>query len=189
MNLRSALIAALLLAPTPLVKAQTEPKSGWSDTAPHSRQFVPVDGGVRLEVLDFGGRGRPLILLSGLGNTAHIWDNLAPKLIGDHHVLAITRRGYGRSDHPATGYTPAILAGDILSVMRELKIDKPVLVGHSIGGEELSYIGTHAPDRVAGLIYLEAAYTYAFYDTAGDYDASLKDLKQKIDALASSPND
>lgn len=159
------LFAALLLALTPLVIAETEPKPSWSDTSSHHREFVSVEGGVRLEVLDFGGRGRPLILLSGLGNTAH---NLAPKLTGEHHVVAITRRGYGRSDHPANGYTPAILAGDILAVMRELKIDKPVLVGHSIGGEELSYIGTHDPDRVAGLIYLEAAYSYAFYDAPGD---------------------
>jgi pimeloyl-ACP methyl ester carboxylesterase len=73
--------------------------------------------------------------------------------------------------------------------MHQLKLDKPVLVGHSLGGEELSYIGTHYPERVAGLIYLEAAYTYAFYDASGDYDASLKDLRQKIDALAVSPND
>jgi pimeloyl-ACP methyl ester carboxylesterase len=78
---------------------------------------------------------------------------------------------------------------DILDVMSQLKIEKPVLIGHSIGGEELSFIGTRHPKRVAALIYPDAAYTYAFYDAAGDYEASLTDLQQKIDALAKTPED
>ena len=73
--------------------------------------------------------------------------------------------------------------------MDQLKIEKPVLIGHSIAGEELSSIGTRHPERVSALIYLDAAYTYAFYDAAGDYEASLKDLQLKIDALAKAPED
>jgi non-heme chloroperoxidase len=151
--------------------------------------MITVDQGVRLEVLDWGGTGRPLVFLSGLGNTAHIWDNFAPRFVGKHHVYAITRRGFGRSTHASTGYTPDRLAEDILDVMSQLKIAKPVLIGHSIAGEELSFIGTRHPERVAALIYLDAAYTYAFYDAAGDYAASLADLEEKIDALAKAPED
>ena len=136
-----------------------------------------------------GRLGTPVVFLSGLGNTAHIWDNFAPKFAGKHHIYAITRRGFGRSTHASTGYAPDRLAEDILDVMSELKIEKPVLIGHSIGGEELSFIGTHHPGRVAALIYLDAAYKYAFYDAAGDYEASLADLQQKIDALAKTPED
>jgi pimeloyl-ACP methyl ester carboxylesterase len=73
--------------------------------------------------------------------------------------------------------------------MDQLGIDRAVLVGHSIAGEELSAMGTHHPDRVAALIYLDAAYPYAFYDAAGDYQAGLNDLQQKIDALAAKPED
>ena len=39
------------------------------------------------------------------GNTAHIWDNFAPKFSGNHHVYAITRRGFGKSTHAGAGYT------------------------------------------------------------------------------------
>ena len=151
--------------------------------------MVTVDKDVQLEVLDWGGTGRPMIFLAGMGNTAHIWDDFAPKFTAHHHVYAVTRRGFGRSTHAKTGYTPDRLANDILAVMSELKIEKPVLVGHSLGGEELSSIGTRHPERVSGLIYLDAAYTYAFYDAAGDYDASLKEVVEELDALAKSPKD
>jgi non-heme chloroperoxidase len=151
--------------------------------------MITVDQGIQLEVLDWGGTGRPLVFLSGLGNTAHIWDDFAPEFTRNHHVYAITRRGFGRSTHAAAGYTPERLSDDILAALAQLKIEKPVLIGHSIAGEELSSIGTRHPELVSALIYLDAAYTYAFYDAAGDYQANLVDLQQKIDALAKTPDD
>ena len=168
--------------------AQTS-SSAWHDPSSHHTEMISVDQGVQLEVLDWGGTGRPLVFLSGLGNTAHIWDDFAPKFTRNHHVYAITRRGFGKSTHATTGYTPERLSNDILAVMAQLQIEKPVLIGHSIAGEELSSIGTHRPELVSALIYLDAAYAYAFYDAAGDYQASLADLQQKIDALVKAPED
>src|SRR5262245_30863315 len=52
----------------------------WRDPAAHKIQFVTVDKDVRLEVLDWGGSGRPIVFLSGLGATAHIFDEFAPKI-------------------------------------------------------------------------------------------------------------
>jgi non-heme chloroperoxidase len=173
----------------PIGSAQPLPSNTWHDPSPHHSEMITVAEGIQLEVLDWGGTGRPLIFLSGLGNTAHIWDNFAPKFTDRHHVYAITRRGFGKSTHATTGYSAERLADDILVVMDQLKIEKPVLIGHSIAGEELSSIGTRHPDRVSALIYLDAAYTYAFYDAAGDYESSLADLRQKIDALTVKPED
>lgn len=51
-----------------------------ADSSPHSVQFVDVDNGVKLQVLDWGGGGKPLILLAGAGSTAHVFDSFAPKL-------------------------------------------------------------------------------------------------------------
>ena len=56
-------------------------------------QFVEVQPDVKLEVLDWGGSGRNLVLLAGLGNTAHVFDSLGPKLAAQYHVIGITRRG------------------------------------------------------------------------------------------------
>jgi non-heme chloroperoxidase len=55
----------------------------------------------------------------------------------------------------------------VLAVIRALKLNKPVLVGHSIAGAELSSVATLHPDSLAGVIYLEAAYPYAFDNGEG----------------------
>ena len=138
----------------------------WRDPAPHTDQFVTVDKDVRLEVLDWGGSGRPLVLLAGMGNTAHIFDRLAPKLIDQFHVYGITRRGFGASSRPPSGYSADRLADDVLKVIETLKLNRPVLAGHSVAGEELSSIGSRHQEKVAGLVYLEAAYAYAIDDPA-----------------------
>jgi len=155
----------------PLKFEHAKPETEWQDTSSHNTRFVTVNGNVQLEVLDWGGAGRPVVLLAGLGNTAHIFDALAPKLSGAFHVYGITRRGFGASGSPASGYGADRLGDDVLEVIDTLRLSKPILVGHSIAGQELSSIGSRHPDRVAGLVYLDAAYSYAYYDAAvGDGD-------------------
>lgn len=151
------------LAPLP-AHAQSDV---WRDPSPHSTRFVTVEPDVRLEVLDWGGSGRPIILLDGLGGTAHGFDDFAPKLTSMGHVYGITRRGFGASSAPRSGYQADQLGDDVLAVMKSLDIVKPVLVGESLGGEELSSIGSRYPDRVSGLVYLDAAYAYAFDNGKG----------------------
>jgi pimeloyl-ACP methyl ester carboxylesterase len=80
------------------------------------------------------------------------------------------------------GYSADRLGDDVLAVIASLKLEKPVLVGHSIAGEELSSVGSRHPEKVAGLIYLDAGYSYAYYDRAGSLlDTELADLKRKLD--------
>jgi pimeloyl-ACP methyl ester carboxylesterase len=156
----------------------------WPDPSPHSVQFIPVEEKVRLEVLDWGGKGRGVVLLAGLGNTAHVFDQFAPKLTPAYHVYGITRRGYGASSAPDTGYSADRLGDDVLAVIDALKLDRPVLVGNSLAGEELSSVGSRHPEKVAGLIYLDAAYSYAYYDrTRGDLFFDLLDLERKLAQL------
>ena len=148
-------------APFPFDVVRVTKENAWHDPAPHSNQFVTVDKDVRLEVLDFGGSGRPLVLLAGLGNTAHTFDRFAPKLVDQFHVYAITRRGHGASSTPVSGYGADRLADDVLQVIEALKLTRPIVAGHSVAGEELSSIGTRRPEKVAGLVYLDAGYAYA----------------------------
>jgi pimeloyl-ACP methyl ester carboxylesterase len=84
-------------------------------------------------------------------------------LAAHYHVFGVTRRGFGASTKPVSGYGADRLGDDVLAVIEALAIRKPVLAGHSLGGEELSSIGSRYPGKVAGLIYLDAAYAYAFY--------------------------
>src|SRR6266436_4680436 len=153
--------AASLLLVSLMVPLQSQQPPAWKDPSPHITQFVTVDKNVRLEVLDWGGSGRPLVLLAGGGDTAHVFDDFAPKLTATFHVYGITRRGFGESGFSAEGYGADRLGQDVLTVLKTLKLERPVLVGHSIAGEELSSVATRHPETVAGLIYLEAGYPYA----------------------------
>jgi|HubBroStandDraft_6_1064221.scaffolds.fasta_scaffold03519_6 non-heme chloroperoxidase len=171
----------------PLTFRHVSSKEAWPLPKPHTARFVAVDTNVKLEVLDWGGSGPPIVFLAGLGNTAHVFDAYAPKFTLRYHVYGITRRGFGKSSAPAptdSNYTATRLGEDVLAVLDSLHLATPVLVGHSIAGQELSAIGSRHPDRVAGLVYLDAGYWYAYYDSAvGNYFLDRGDLQDKLRRL------
>jgi non-heme chloroperoxidase len=144
-------------APAPATTSAT-----WKDPSPHRTQFLQVTAAVRLEVLDWGGTGRPLVLLAGGGDTAHVFDDFAPKLAASFHVYGITRRGFGASGFAESEAGPDRFGDDVLAVLDALALKRPVLAGHSFGGAELSSVASRHPARVAGLIYLDAGFPYAF---------------------------
>jgi non-heme chloroperoxidase len=122
------------------------------DPSPHETGFVTVDKGVNLEVLDWGGTGPALVFLAGLGNTAHVFDSFATKFTNKHHVYGFTRRGFGLSSWPdptVENYDADRLGDDVLAAIDALRLDKPVLAGHSIAGQELSSVGTRHPEKVS----------------------------------------
>lgn len=127
----------------------------WHDPSPHHITFVTVESGVKLEVLDWGGSGRAVVLLAGY-QTAHEYDDIAPKLTAFCHVYGITRRGFGASSRPDSGYTAQRSAEDVLKVLDALKLDHPVLAGHSFGGLDLLTIAAQHPALVAGLVFLDS---------------------------------
>lgn len=122
----------------------------------HQVRRVEVAEGVELEVLDYGGEGPALVFLAGMGSTGHVYDVLAPEFIATHHVYAFTRRGYGASSWPSTGYDTATLGNDVRVALDGLGIAKATLAGHSLAGDEMTWLGGHHPERVEALIFLDA---------------------------------
>ncbi len=148
------LLCSLLTIRTP-VSAQL---STWKDPSPHAVKLVEVDTGVRLEVLDWGGSGPTLLLLAGGGDSAHVFDDLAPTLAKRYRVVGVTRRGHPGSSAPASGYGVARLAQDLVNVMDTVSLKTPVVIGHSFAGEEMHALGARYPTRIAGLVYVDAAF-------------------------------
>ena len=144
-----ALLSAPVLLIALLASVLSPRPAARPDPSPHGVRFVAVDGNVRLEVLDWGGSGRPVILLAGGGNTAHVFDEFAPRLTTYCHVYGITRRGFGASGFSVPAHAVERLRDDVLAVIDALHIDRAVLVGHSIAGAELSAVASSAPDRVS----------------------------------------
>jgi pimeloyl-ACP methyl ester carboxylesterase len=114
--------------------------------------------GIRIHYLDWGGEGEPLLFLAGFTDTAHVFDDFAPKFTDRFHVLALTRRGFGDSEKPASGYDTRTRVEDIRGFLDAMQIDRASLVGHSIAGDELTLFATTYPQRVRKLVYLDAAY-------------------------------
>jgi pimeloyl-ACP methyl ester carboxylesterase len=127
------------------------------DQLAQKSNFVNVNG-IRLHYLDWGGGGPALLFLAGMGCNAYIFEHLALRFTDEFHVLALTRRGHGDSDHPETGYDIDTLTEDILKFMEALGIGQAILVGHSMAGAELSHLAALYPERVLKLVYLDAAY-------------------------------
>ena len=148
----------LALLVTQAVVAQPAPQSAptWRDPSPHHVRWITVDSSVRLEVLDWGGSGQPLVLL-GCYLTAHVHDEFAPKLTNQFHVYGITRRGIGASDKPTTGYTVPRSASDVLEVLDSLNLQKSLLVGTSCAGQILTLFASQHSERLNGLVYIDGA--------------------------------
>jgi len=123
-------------------------------------QFVDLDG-VRFHFLDWGGDGEPMLLLAGLGCTAHVFAELAPHLSDRFRVLALTRRGHGLTDQVQDGHDLADAAEDARRLLESLGIQRAHVVGHSMGGGEVSMLAARHPERVARIVYLDGAYDWA----------------------------
>ena len=174
-------------SPRPLEFQRATEETSWLTKS--TTRLVSVAPGVSLEVIDWGGSGPPLVFLAGLGNTAHVFDNIAPKFVPEYHAYGITRRGFGASSSPIpndSNYSADQLGDDVLKVIDALGLKKPVLIGHSIAGEELSSIGSRFPDKVAGLIYLDAGYPYALYSPdSGDSRLDAEELRRDLNVFLS----
>jgi len=128
-----------------------------TDKSPHTSAFVTANG-IKMNYLDWGGTGDVIILLAGFGNDAHVFDEIAPSFTDRYHVIGLTRRGFGETARPATGYDTATRVEDIRAFMDATKITRATLIGHSLAGDEMTLFAGLYPQRVIKMVYLDAAY-------------------------------
>src|SRR6516162_291848 len=102
---------------SPATQDNSANKASCSDNAGQKVTFVTVEPGVQLEVLDWGGTGETLVLLTGMGDNAHVYDQFAHQFTDRFHVIGITRRGFGRLSQPAHGYDLDTRARDDIAVL------------------------------------------------------------------------
>jgi 3-oxoadipate enol-lactonase len=101
------------------------------------------------------GDGPAIVLVHGFGLDMRMWDSQVPELEKRFRVVRYDCRGFGASGpfDPAVGYTHA---GDLIALLDHLGIGKAVLAGLSFGGRVVTQAALAAPDRVAGLVLLDA---------------------------------
>lgn len=115
-----------------------------------------------LEVVEFGGRGRPVLLLHGLMGRATTWWPIARELTRHGRVLGLDARGHGRSGRPADGargddWGPDRMAADVVELVEGLHAGPAALVGHSMGGLHALLVAAARPDLVSALVVEDMA--------------------------------
>ncbi|PWE31782.1 alpha/beta hydrolase [Pararhodobacter marinus] len=111
---------------------------------------------------DTGGTGRPVVLIHGWPLSSAAWSKQIPALTqAGYRVIAYDRRGFGRSDKPATGYDYDTLTQDLDRLMTDLDLRDATLVGFSMGGGEVArYVATHGEDRLRSVVFASAVPPY-----------------------------
>jgi pimeloyl-ACP methyl ester carboxylesterase len=160
MTVLLTIVVVLLAALAGLVWFTARTASKIEAALPPRGQFMEIDG-QRIHYIDRGS-GPAIVMIHGLGgNLNHFTYALVERLAGDFRVIAVDRPGSGYSTRPkdasaALGAQAATLAG----LIRRLQLQKPLLVGHSLGGALALTIAVHHPD-CAGALALIAPLTHA----------------------------
>lgn len=157
---------------------------------PHGRT-LPIDELVPLReitmhVVEWPGREPPLLAIHGSAGHAYGLTALGEHLAPDVRFLAIDLRGHGFSDKPPVGYGLDDHVQDILQLIATLRLRRPILLGHSIGGAIATFVAAAAQDEVGGLILFDAVVgDRAFIESASfvvaEFGASLEQRFNEFD--------
>jgi pimeloyl-ACP methyl ester carboxylesterase len=103
--------------------------------------------------------GVPFVLVHGLASNARLWDGTAARLTAlGHPVVTVDLRGHGRSSKPDDGYEVATVAGDLAEVIDHLRLDHPVVVGQSWGGNVALELAAGWPDRIRAIALVDGGW-------------------------------
>lgn len=102
--------------------------------------------GLTLHYTRTGGNGRSLICLHGITDNGLCWTRFAQAVEAEFDVIMVDARGHGRSDAPDSGYSPAHHAADVAGLIEALGLEKPILIGHSMGAMSVAQFLVTYPD-------------------------------------------
>ncbi|MEV8378786.1 alpha/beta hydrolase [Kribbella sp. NPDC056861] len=133
---------------------------------------------VKVHVDDYGGDGRPVVLIHGWPLSGESWSEQIAAFSGaGFRVITYDRRGFGRSDKPKTGYSYDTLADDLAGLLEELDLQDVSLVGFSMGGGEVArYIAKHGQKRLHSVVFA-AAVTPMMMNEPGNPEGPLEKSK------------
>jgi len=129
-----------------------------------TQQMVDV-GEVTLHV-GFKGCGAPIVMLHGFPEMAAEWDAARDDLSANYRVITPDQRGYNLSDVPANvaDYEMSHLAADIIGLIDATTNEKVILVAHDWGGGVAWFVAHLAPEKIKGLVIMDAPHPDVFAD-------------------------
>ncbi len=139
------LLPAIFVSTTAFAGQPPAPPAGWTDS------FVFANG-IRVHYWRTGGEKPVLIMAHGSSDDGLCWTSLAKELTADYDIILPDARGHGLSD-PASPSDPAdAQAEDIAALIRELKLVKPIVMGHSMGASAAAWFAAKYPDMPRAVV-------------------------------------
>lgn len=122
---------------------------------------VLLASGVRLLYAEQGDpSGIPVVLLHGVTDSWRSFERVLPHMPDSLHVFALTQRGHGDTDRPASGYRTRDFASDVSDFFDAMALSSAVLVGHSMGATNAERFAIDQPARLAGLVLVDSFASY-----------------------------
>jgi pimeloyl-ACP methyl ester carboxylesterase len=158
-KLNTRLLRVLLLSLFALlISCQQSEKQNQMEAKPIYKEAFIEGNGVKLQYLDWGGSGQPLVLIPGLYDSPYLFEDIASSLKDNFRIIAYSRRGHGKSKAINSDYSISVLVSDIKLLLDSLEIDKASLLGWSWAGNEITEFAIRYPERINKLIYFESGY-------------------------------
>ena len=119
-------------------------------------RFVEANG-IRQHYLEYGAGPVELVIVPGITSPAITWEFVAEELAASCRVLTLDIRGRGLSDRPASDYSLPEYAADVAGLIGSLGLERPVVLGHSMGARIVAALGALHPDSHGPLIVVDPA--------------------------------
>lgn len=141
--------------------------------------------GIRLHYYRTGAPDMPaMLLLHGFTDNGLCWMDFAREFEGDYNVIMYDYRGHGFSEAPETGYTIDDYTADAVGFIGAMRLDKPIIVGHSLGGSIAATLALRRPDIPAGIVLIDPpGVTGPLLDTKAKEKDAMRWFKKDIPYL------
>jgi N-formylmaleamate deformylase len=141
-----------------------------------------IANGIRIHYYRTGRDLPPLVLSHGVTDSGMCWPRLAAALRDEYEIVAYDARGHGLSEAPERGYSADDRAADLAALARTLHLDKPRLLGHSMGGETTAYCAGNYPDLPSRVVLEDPPFGPDLYPaTQAAREASYAEFRQTIE--------
>lgn len=137
--------------------------------------------GVRIHFHRTGGNKPPVVLAHGITDNGLCWSRLVKELEADYDCIMVDARGHGESGKPEAGYSPRQHADDLAALIRELRLDRPVMIGHSMGAGSTAQLLAAYPGLTGGAVLEDPPWrlpgTQASHLNATEWAAQIRQRK------------
>ncbi len=124
-----------------------------------------LTNGIRIHYHRSGGEKPPIVMTHGITDSGLCWPRVAPVLAQGYDLIAIDARGHGQSEKPETGYSREDHASDVAGLIQALDLDRPAMIGHSMGSNTASMVASLHPELVSAVVLEDPPWQDALDDT------------------------